>query len=299
MIRPTILLTVLGAVLVGGVGPASAADPPGDIPAGVLLHSDDVGGAAVVPGGPDGLPLPAWPCGARPGPDPQAERSVNAAFGRYHAYGYVARYPGGQARSVVDDLRGQLARCPRPAEGERYRVLSEDTAGVLFTREFRDGDGYSSYYVGFTEDYLVAVLETGAGGLNGDPTTASDLGSKALARAGGTRGTPGPPPPPTDRCDSSWVLAAMERMDVPRNSARDVEGCDGSRLVMTVDVNSTACGAGGRPGCSAPPDVARYFLRFDEGWHVFARTRAAGCAAAVAVEPEFPRALCADLPATG
>jgi hypothetical protein len=61
----------------------------------------------------------------------------------------------------------------------------------------------------------------------------------------------------------------------------------------------TACGAGGRPGCSAPPSVSRYFLRFTApGWRVVARTAAGGCRAVLAVAPDFPRALCAHLPPT-
>jgi hypothetical protein len=90
-------------------------------------------------------------------------------------------------------------------------------------------------------------------------------------------------------------------MDVPRNSAYSVEHCDPRWLVMTVDVNSTACGAGGRPGCSAPPNVRRYFLRYDgQGhWTVFAGSVEAGCGRVLDYEPAFPREVCANLKAPG
>jgi hypothetical protein len=61
------------------------------------------------------------------------------------------------------------------------------------------------------------------------------------------------------------VRAAIAGLDVPRNSYHNVEHCDQTSLVLTIDVNSTACGAGGRPGCSAPPDVHRYSLRWTPG----------------------------------
>jgi len=106
--------------------------------------------------------------------------------------------------------------------------------------------------------------------------------------------------PPTDHCDPTWVLAAIKGMDVPRNSARNVEGCDGAWLVMTLNLNSTQCGAGGRPGCSAPPAVYRYFLRFEPaGWRTVLRSTAPGCGDIRKTRSDFPLALCRDLPAPG
>jgi hypothetical protein len=103
--------------------------------------------------------------------------------------------------------------------------------------------------------------------------------------------------PPSDPCDPGLLNAVRDGMDVPRNSAYSVEHCDPRWLVMSVDANSTACGAGGRPGCSAPPSVRRYFLRYDGRWTVFASTTEAGCARVSEYEPAFPRRVCADLPA--
>ena len=105
--------------------------------------------------------------------------------------------------------------------------------------------------------------------------------------------------PPADHCASAWMDQATGGLDIPRHSARRVEFCDGAWLVITIDVNAAVCGAEPRPGCSAPADITRYFLRFDTRWQVLATTRAAGCAAVLAVEPTFPIAVCERLPATG
>jgi len=67
---------------------------------------------------------------------------------------------------------------------------------------------------------------------------------------------------------------------------------------MTVDVNTAACGAGGRPGCSAPPNVSRYYLRFGNGWQVIVVTTTGGCAAVMARASDFPAELCRALEPT-
>jgi hypothetical protein len=104
--------------------------------------------------------------------------------------------------------------------------------------------------------------------------------------------------PSADHCDATWTLQAFNGLDVPRHAGRHIEHCDQQWLVMTVDVNSAACGAGGRPGCSAPPSVARYVFRFATAWVLAARTVTAGCAQIRAAVPEFPEQICASLPAT-
>jgi hypothetical protein len=103
--------------------------------------------------------------------------------------------------------------------------------------------------------------------------------------------------PPSDPCDPRLLNAVRDGMDVPRNSAYTVEHCEPRWLVMSVNLNSTACGAGGRPGCSAPPSVRRYFLRYDGRWTVVVSTVGPGCADVLASEPAFPRQACANLPA--
>ncbi|MFC6019427.1 hypothetical protein ACFP2T_24865 [Plantactinospora solaniradicis] len=457
---------VVAVTMVGCAGGPGAGGGSSGIPDEVMLSSDDLGGATISSGGPDGThPLPPRPCAsvtgpatpaasvtgqatpaasvtgpatpaasgpttpaatgpsaspgsASDGPQPLAERTINATVGQYRIYEYVARYPAGLAQEAMDVLRDELSRCRRPAEGEDWKVLAEDDAGLLVLRSYSDGDATAAYYVGRAGEHLVAVLVIGTRMPNGDPTTASGLGSAALARAGGTRGTPVPPTtaagpavwstyqaevtgvrrgpdprtllidvemlaghpecarnprtdyyteengliyanvvldsaradarngclskvpgvarltsstpignrvvvlnnepwapdgagyrrcdpnlgctPPADHCDSTWVLAAIKGMDVPRNSSRNVEACDGAWLVMTLNLNSTQCGAGGRPGCSAPPALYRYFMRFEEaGWRTILRTTAPGCADVLRVRADFPPALCRTLPAPG
>jgi hypothetical protein len=73
------------------------------------------------------------------------------------------------------------------------------------------------------------------------------------------------------------------------------EYCDQQWMVLTVDVNAAACGAGGRPGCSAEPKVTRYFLRFDSYWRVIAFTTSGGCTAVKARASDFPDSICEDL----
>jgi hypothetical protein len=106
--------------------------------------------------------------------------------------------------------------------------------------------------------------------------------------------------PPADHCDGAWITITVNGLDVPAHSGRGIEHCDQKWLIMTVDVNSAQCGAGGRTGCSAPPNVTRYFLGWKpNGWEVITQTKAAGCGSVLTAVPNFPRDLCSTLPATG
>lgn len=243
-----LIATVCTVLTVGGLGLvtqlAAGADASG-VPDEVMLRSDDLDGAAPAPGGPDRSvhPLPPRPCADSSPPAPTADRVINARFGSYQVYEYVARYPVGQAEQVVDELRAQLVRCARPAEGERYQVLAEDSAGVLFLREYNGGDPTSAYYVGHTDHYLVAVLEIGTRTPNGDPTTASDLGRKALLRAGGSVGTPVSPSPSTG--SAPWTV-----FQAPVTGVRP--GPDPRTLLLDVELLA------GQPDCARNPRVDQY-----------------------------------------
>ncbi len=103
--------------------------------------------------------------------------------------------------------------------------------------------------------------------------------------------------PPADHCAGSWVLQGFNSLDVPRHAARNIRYCDQRWLVLDVDVNSAACGAQGRPGCSAPPRVTRYVLRFGTAWAMVAVTATAGCDGILTRVPDFPHAACEHLPA--
>ena len=104
--------------------------------------------------------------------------------------------------------------------------------------------------------------------------------------------------PPPDHCAQQWILQVRYGLDAPQHSGIRLEHCDQNWLVMTVDVNTAACGAGGRPGCSAPPNVSRYYLRFNSGWQVIVVTTTGGCAAVMARAPDFPADLCRALEPT-
>lgn len=104
--------------------------------------------------------------------------------------------------------------------------------------------------------------------------------------------------PPADHCAANWANAAASGTDSPAHSARVIEHCDQQWLILTLDGNGAACGAGGRPGCSAPPHVIRHFFRFDNGWREVATTTDGGCTAVQAHVPSFPPELCADLAPT-
>lgn len=105
-------------------------------------------------------------------------------------------------------------------------------------------------------------------------------------------------PMPTDHCDPAWISVTVRGLDVSRHSVGSPEGCDGTWLVMTVPFDPMPCGAEARPGCEPTVNVRRYFLRWagHRGWATIAGSTEAGCGRVHAVEPAFPRKLCADLP---
>ncbi len=103
--------------------------------------------------------------------------------------------------------------------------------------------------------------------------------------------------PPADHCAREWIAETVYGLDTPQHSFVSTVHCDQTWLVLEINRNAAVCGAGGRPGCSAPPDTTRYFLRWEtHGWRVLAGSRDAGCPTVVASEPGFPVQLC-DLPA--
>jgi hypothetical protein len=104
--------------------------------------------------------------------------------------------------------------------------------------------------------------------------------------------------PPDDHCDRTWIDEAITHMDVPRHSYLDTVHCDQTWLVLDINTNAGACGAG-RPDCTAPPSVTRWFFHFDERWQEVGGTRRAGCADVLAREPRFPTSFCSDLAAPG
>jgi hypothetical protein len=102
--------------------------------------------------------------------------------------------------------------------------------------------------------------------------------------------------PPDDHCDRAWIDEGTADQDLPQHTYVDTVYCDQSWLVLEINTNAGACGAG-RPGCSAPPNTRRVFYAWDDRWVAIAGGQEAGCPEALAQYPEFPRAVCAELPA--
>lgn len=74
---------------------------------------------------------------------------------------------------------------------------------------------------------------------------------------------------------------------MPNHTSRGEEHCDGKWLVFDVSSRmGPACAEGQAPGCGAS---------FGDRW--FFRGEKAGCADVHRIEPAFPTALCAGLPA--
>jgi hypothetical protein len=431
--RQAVLLAAVAvgvaAVLTGGALAVAAGGTPTAIPDSVLLQPDDLAGAQPAEGGPaPEHPLPPQPCPDSPGATPLAARTVAVVYQpsgsgyRHQVYELVARYEPGVAAQVAEDLRDAITRCGTGPEGVRHRIVTDNRQGphsMTLWREFNDGDRFDAYVVGVAGDYLVVTLDTGWGTAQGDLTTVSDLGARAIRRAGGdpsatsaplpatsapthwstsqadvtaVRRGPGgrtaivelqvpsgdpdcardpratnlveennlvyasfvvdsrqddragrclaratataeltaPGPlgdrtlvlnqqawapqgdtyrrcddqlgcrPPADHCDRAWVDQAISGMDVPRHAYQGVKGCDGDWLVLEIDTGAGACGPvdpGPRPSCTAESRRSRHFMTFTDGWTTVSGARDAGCAGIHAVEPDFPTALCKDLPA--
>ncbi|EDY42797.1 hypothetical protein [Streptomyces sp. SPB074] len=106
-------------------------------------------------------------------------------------------------------------------------------------------------------------------------------------------------PAPTGCTPASYEQAVMA-LDVPRHTQRGETHCDGTWLVFSVSSRvGPACPKGTAPGCDASIGDRWFFHAAKSGWQPVARGTKAGCADVHRVEPGFPTALCADLPALG
>lgn len=110
--------------------------------------------------------------------------------------------------------------------------------------------------------------------------------------------------PPADHCDPKWIDKAVFALDVSVKHIRGVRkerGCDGNWLVVDIDRSVGMCPpVDGQSACSVPANVTRFYLEWrSENWLQFAGTRNAGCADVKAKRPDFPTALCENLPAVG
>ena len=107
------------------------------------------------------------------------------------------------------------------------------------------------------------------------------------------------PAVPPARCSDASYSAAMAATYPPQDAAYDAVGCDGHWLVLDVGWPGGPSGCDG-PSCSQNMAVTHWFFRAGpHGWIEIANSLTAGCTRVHQVAPQFPTALCADLPAVG
>ncbi len=255
----------------------------------LLLVVPACGGATGPPGVDQpgtGRPGAGRPPGDRPADDPPSWASYAAQI--------VSVRPGGDDRSLVLglDVPAGAPDCAR----NPHVVSLEEERGQLFVNVVIDSarshvQGACPGRETLTWTLTVPTPVTGKAVMfNTDDLWAPDDGG--YRRCDDQLGCH----PPADHCSPVWLDAVVSRMDVPRHSFRDTRHCDQRWLVMDINVNAGQCGAGPRPGCSVPPSVTRWFLRFDNGWRELTGSRRPGCADVREVEPRFPTRICAKLP---
>ncbi|MEV3858101.1 hypothetical protein AB0J38_27685 [Streptomyces sp. NPDC050095] len=104
-------------------------------------------------------------------------------------------------------------------------------------------------------------------------------------------------PAPTG-CTPASYDQAVHALDVPNHTSRGPEHCDGKWLVFDVSsLVGPACPEGAAPGCGASIGDRWFFRAEKSGWVPIARSAKAGCTDVHRIEPAFPAALCAELPA--
>lgn len=231
-------MAVAVVTTLGAAAPGMAADRRADpVPDDALLQPEDVRGAAVRPGGPDAThPLPPLPCG-KALPEPTGARVVHAVMGsppnrQYTFYAHVARYPRGGAAAAVAAVRQQLEWCEYPRPGERFQTAYHNAAGTMFLRDFDEERRSSSYFVGHSDDYLVAVLNAGREG--GDVTMTGEIAAAAVRRIGGQWG------PPIHQQGAGRPHWAPREAAV--HAARLVDGARTVVLEATVHTDGAHCG---------------------------------------------------------
>jgi len=204
----------------------------------------------------------------------------------------VGVHPGPDERSVVLDLR-LLGPDPACGRDPRLGVVS-DEAGLVFANIVVDVepdvacDEYRSVSVTVSFDMVVSgrVLV-----LNNSQTWELIDGAdyQLCAERLGCH-------PPADRCDRAWIDELLFQADTPQHTYTNTVHCDQTWLVLEINTNAGACGAG-RPGCSAPPNTRRVFYEWRDRWVAIAGGQDAGCPAELDDYPAFPTEVCAGLPA--
>ena len=105
-------------------------------------------------------------------------------------------------------------------------------------------------------------------------------------------------PPPEPACGDATLPDAVRGGDVPRRAGIDVRACELPWAVVDIDVGAGACPATGEPGnACAGKNIDRSYWRAADGrWDLLAYSSGPGCGQVLEHVPEFPAAMCADLP---
>jgi hypothetical protein len=158
-----------------------------------LLHSEDLGGATVVEGGPSGgHTLMPKPCRhSMPGPQILAGRAMHAVLPSGHLiYQGVIRYQSAAfATAVAQRARQEVLDCTTGPFGRRtYEIADTGTLGsdsVLVAHNWNRIGRSDTYAIAPVGDLLIVVLDTGSRRDRGDLATVSTLGARAVRRASG------------------------------------------------------------------------------------------------------------------
>jgi hypothetical protein len=107
------------------------------------------------------------------------------------------------------------------------------------------------------------------------------------------------PPVPPASCGNASYSAAMVATAPPRDADFNAVGCDSRWLVLDVGWPGGPSGCDG-PSCSQGSTVTHWFFRAGpHGWITIASSLTAGCTRVRQAAPQFPTALCVNLPAVG
>jgi hypothetical protein len=101
-------------------------------------------------------------------------------------------------------------------------------------------------------------------------------------------------------CDNATLHDAIANADVPAHFDMPLNRCEPPFAVVDVDYGSGACAPTGEAGpnpCAGQRIHRMYWQILDDAWGLIGYDDNAGCAGVLALEPDFPTTLCADLPA--
>ncbi|ROQ66637.1 hypothetical protein EDD93_1045 [Streptomyces sp. 840.1] len=203
---------------------------------------------------------------------------------------------GGRALSVDVEVPGNGKTCARGLKAV-VTSTSERTVWVQVTFSALTGDPHadcSKTAPGTAKVRLPSALGHRQLSVDNDTTFTADDADLPDLRLCGDLGCH---PAPTG-CTPASYDQAVAALDVPNHTSRGEEHCDRKWLVFDVSsLVGPACAEGEAPGCGASLGDRWFFRAEKKGWVPIARGTKAGCADVNRVEPAFPAALCAGLPA--